>query len=164
MEYGVWSMEYGVSSIEYRRRATCEGGAFEGTRGYGDRGTRGVSEGLRTGGHEDTREAALGVFFVLGSLFLCSGLKVGRVVPNPPLTRERRGTRSRCVRPSANGRLGTAVPTQRDGVARWMRLAVGNTERQRGQHAVLPLPHELRAPGIRRRLSCRGSRCRESRR
>ena len=48
-------------------------------------GTRGVSEGLRTGGHEDTREAALGVFFVLGSLFLCSGLKVGRVVPNPPL-------------------------------------------------------------------------------
>ncbi len=43
----------------------------------------------------------------------CSGLKGGRVVPNPPLGVERIERRWRCVRLSANGRLGTAVPTTR---------------------------------------------------
>ena len=58
-EYRVWSMEYGRRATQ-RRSAngrlgtavpTGEGGAFEGTRGHGDTGTRGVSEGReRTAG------------------------------------------------------------------------------------------------------------------
>ena len=75
-------------------------------------GSEAATEGRGGEGGTAAKQVRAGALFVLGSLFLCTGLKVGRVVPNPPLTRERRGTRSRCVRWSANGRLGTAVPTQ----------------------------------------------------
>ena len=46
-----------------------------------------------------------------GSVDQREAIKVGRGSPSPPLGIERIGTRSRCVRWSANGRLGTAVPT-----------------------------------------------------
>ncbi len=110
----------------------------------GTRGQRGVSEGLR--------EAALGVFFVLGSLFLCSGLKVGRVVPNPPLgggrqlgqhavlplpvdQREKRNSIE--VRASVRERTaGDSRPYLRDGVARWKRLAVGGREHREATRAA----------------------------
>ncbi len=80
---------------------------------------------------------------------------VGRVVPNPPLSVERIGTRRWCAALWANGRLGTAVPTSRQTDASPTRPyparrsreveAVGGWEhreaaRQQGQHAVLPLP------------------------
>ena len=89
---------------------------------------------------------------------------VGRVVPNPPLGVERIERRWRCVRLSANGRLGTAVPTCEGGAFEGTRghgdtgtrgVSEGRTPlpmlggsgwrweiqtRQLGQHAVLPLP------------------------
>jgi hypothetical protein len=88
----------------------------------GTRGQRGVSEGRR--------EAALGVFFVLGSLFLCSGFKVGRVVPNPPLGGGRKSESIEYGVWSIGGErtAGDSRPYLRDGVARWKRLAVGGRE------------------------------------
>ena len=71
------------------RRAvpTSEGGAFEGTRGHGDMGARGVNEDLRTRGPE-------------------GAIKVGLVVRNPPLSGVRIGSLTRCVALSTNGQLG----------------------------------------------------------
>jgi hypothetical protein len=110
-----------------RQKGVLSGGYQK--RGHGDMGRTGghaLARGdMLARGHEGRREAALGVFFVLGSWFL-QRLQGWAGCPQPAVDPERIVSRRRCACLSANGRLGTAVPTQRDGVARGQRLAGGS--------------------------------------
>ncbi len=112
----------------------------------GTRGQRGVSEGRR--------EAALGVFFVLGSLFLCSGFKVGTAEPrggsgwrlavgntDEAAVEDRKSIEVRAL--VGERTAGDSRPYLRDGVARWKRLAVGGREHREATRAARGAVHAL---------------------